>query len=41
LRIIYYRIAPKRLIELVVLGPRRTIYEDTVRLLRRERGPQR
>ncbi|PYO22650.1 MAG: cytotoxin [Chloroflexi bacterium] len=38
---IIYRIAPKRLIELVALGPRRTIYEDTVRLLRRERGPRR
>ncbi len=31
-----YRVAPKRLIDLVALGPRRNIYEETLRLLRRE-----
>jgi mRNA interferase RelE/StbE len=35
---IIYRVAPRRLIELVALGPRRSIYEDTLRLLRREPG---
>jgi mRNA-degrading endonuclease RelE of RelBE toxin-antitoxin system len=35
---IIYRVAPKRVIELVAVGPRRTIYEDTARLLRRDRG---
>jgi mRNA interferase RelE/StbE len=35
---IIYRVAPRRLIELVALGPRRSIYEDTFRLLRRQRG---
>jgi mRNA interferase RelE/StbE len=34
---IVYRVAPGRLIELVAIGPRRIIYEETVRLLRRER----
>jgi mRNA interferase RelE/StbE len=32
---IVYRVAPRRLIDLVAIGPRRTIYEDTLRLLRR------
>jgi len=32
---IVYRIAPLRVIELVAIGPRRTIYEETLRLLRR------
>lgn len=32
---IVYRVAPRRLIELVVVGPRRTIYEETLRLVRR------
>jgi hypothetical protein len=35
---IVYRVAARRLIELVALGPRRSICEDTFRLLRRERG---
>ena len=35
---VIYRVAPRRLIELVALGPRRTIYEETFRLLRRDRG---
>lgn len=33
---IVYRVAPGRVIELVAIGPRRTIYEDTLRLLRRQ-----
>jgi mRNA interferase RelE/StbE len=32
---IVYRLAPSHVIELVAIGPRRTIYEDTLRLLRR------
>jgi mRNA interferase RelE/StbE len=32
---IVYRIAPRRLIDLVAVGPRRTIYQETLRLLRR------
>jgi mRNA-degrading endonuclease RelE of RelBE toxin-antitoxin system len=32
---IVYRVAPRRLIELVAVGPRRTIYEETLRLVRR------
>jgi mRNA-degrading endonuclease RelE of RelBE toxin-antitoxin system len=36
---IIYRAAPRRVIELVAIGPRRTIYEETLRLLRRERTP--
>jgi len=35
---IIYRVTPRRVIELVAIGPRRTIYENTFRLLRRERG---
>lgn len=33
---IVYRIAPSRVVELIAIGPRRTIYEETLRLLRRE-----
>ena len=33
---IVYRVAPGRVIELVAVGPRRTIYEDTLRFLRRQ-----
>ena len=36
LRIIY-RVSPKGVIELVAIGPRRTIYEETFRRVRRER----
>lgn len=32
---IVYRVAPRRVIELVAIGPRRTIYEDTLRSIRR------
>jgi len=35
---IIYRIAGRRVIELIDVGPRRTIYEETFRLIRRERG---
>jgi len=33
---IIYRIAPGRVIEVVTVGPRRTIYEETIRRLRRQ-----
>jgi len=33
---IIYRAVPGRVIELVAIGPRRTIYEETLRLLRRQ-----
>jgi mRNA interferase RelE/StbE len=36
---VVYQVASKRLIELVAIGPRRTIYAETLRLLRREQGP--
>ena len=32
---IVYRVASRRLIDLVAIGPRRTIYQETLRLLRR------
>ena len=32
---IVYRLAGERIIEIVAIGPRRTIYEETYRLLRR------
>jgi mRNA-degrading endonuclease RelE of RelBE toxin-antitoxin system len=35
---IVYRVAAERVIELVALGARRTIYEETRRRLRRGRG---
>jgi mRNA-degrading endonuclease RelE of RelBE toxin-antitoxin system len=28
-----YRLAPRRLVELIAIGPRRTIYEETLRRL--------
>ncbi len=34
---IVYRVAPRRVIELVAIGPRRTIYEATLRSIRRRR----
>ena len=33
---IVYRIAPKRTIELITIGPRRTIYGETYRALKKE-----
>ena len=33
---IVYRFGPRRIIELRAIGPRRSIYEETLRLLRRE-----
>jgi mRNA interferase RelE/StbE len=35
---IIYRVASRRVIDLVAVGPRRTIYVETARLIRRERG---
>lgn len=32
---IIYRVASKRIIEIVAIGPRRTIYEETYRLLKK------
>jgi len=32
---IVYRLAARKVIDLVAIGPRRTIYEETLRLLRR------
>jgi len=32
---IVYRLADDRVVEIVTLGPRRTVYEDTYRLVRR------
>jgi mRNA interferase RelE/StbE len=32
---IIYRIAGRRVVELVAVGPRRTIYEETLRVLRK------
>jgi len=32
---IIYKVAPKRIIEIVAIGPRRTIYEETYRLLKK------
>jgi mRNA interferase RelE/StbE len=32
---IVYRVAARRLIDLVAIGPRRTTYQETLRLLRR------
>ena len=32
---IVYRVAGRRLIDLVAIGPRRTIYQETLRLLQR------
>jgi mRNA-degrading endonuclease RelE of RelBE toxin-antitoxin system len=32
---IIYRVVPSRVIEVVAIGPRRTIYEDTLQRLRR------
>jgi mRNA interferase RelE/StbE len=33
---IVYRVAPKHVIDLVAVGPRRSIYQETLRLLRRK-----
>jgi mRNA interferase RelE/StbE len=35
---IVYRVARRRVIEVIAVGPRRTIYEETYRLIRRERA---
>ena len=36
---IIYRMEERHVIELVTIGPRRTVYEEAVRLLRRGRRP--
>jgi len=36
---IIYKVAPKRIIEIVAIGPRRTIYEETYRLLKKTPTP--
>ena len=36
---IIYRFGPRRLIDLIAIGPRRVIYQETLRLLRRTRRP--
>lgn len=33
---IVYRIASRKIVEIVAVGPRRVIYEETLRLLRRD-----
>ncbi len=38
---IVYRVAPGRVIEVVAIGPRRTIYEETLRRLRKPRDAAR
>ena len=35
---IVYRIAPGRVVELVAVGPRSTIYEETYRLIRKQQS---
>ena len=35
---VIYRIASKRVIELIAIGPRKTIYEETYRIIKREKG---
>ena len=35
---IIYRISSKRVIELIAIGPRKTIYEETYRIIRKEKG---
>ena len=35
---IIYQISSKRVIELIAIGPRKTIYEETYRILRKEKG---
>jgi mRNA interferase RelE/StbE len=36
---IIYRVEERHMIELVTIGPRRTVYEEAIRLIRRERRP--
>jgi mRNA interferase RelE/StbE len=35
---IIYKVMPKRVVDIVAIGPRRTIYEETYRLLKRSAG---
>jgi len=36
---IIYRIASKKIIEIVAIGPRKTIYEETYRIIKKESNP--
>jgi len=38
---IVYRLSASRVVDIVTLGPRKAIYEETLRLLRKERKPRR
>ena len=35
---IIYRTSSKRVIELIAIGPRKTIYEETYRIIKKEKG---
>lgn len=37
---VVYRVGPRRIIEIVVVGPQKTIYEETLKLVRKERNSQ-
>ena len=36
---IIYRISSKKIIDIVAIGPRRTIYEETYRIIKKESSP--
>ena len=38
---IIYRMAPRRIIDIVAIGPRKSIYEETYRIIRKEAESQR
>jgi mRNA interferase RelE/StbE len=38
---IVYRVSARRVVEVVTLGPRKAVYEETLRLLRKERALRR
>jgi mRNA interferase RelE/StbE len=37
---IIYRISSKKIIDIVAVGPRKTIYEETYRIIKKESDPQ-
>lgn len=37
---IIYKVAPKRIVEIVAIGPRKTVYEETYRLLKKSQTPR-
>jgi mRNA interferase RelE/StbE len=37
-RVVYKRPSDETIIEVIAIGPRKTIYEETLRLLRKQRG---